>query len=257
MSNDDKMPFTQHLDELRKRLIVCFVAVGIGFLIAYAFKEKIFEVLMRPWIEAMPKGHEAKLIYTAPHEAFFTYLKVSFIAGLGLAVPVIIFQFWRFIAPGLYDSEKKYLIPIVFFSTVFFVGGALFGYFLVFPVGFQFFTSFASDYITPLISTKEFLTFTFRVLLAFGFVFELPIFAFFLARLGLITADFLRRQRKIAIVLIFIVAAMLTPGPDVFSQLLMAGPLLVLYEVSVWIVHIFGKKKELDDPVSEELDPSS
>jgi sec-independent protein translocase protein TatC len=256
MSNDDKMPFTQHLDELRKRLIVCFVAVGIGFLIAYAFKEKIFEVLMRPWIAAMPKGHEAKLIYTAPHEAFFTYLKVSFIGGLGLAVPVIIFQFWRFIAPGLYESEKKYLIPIVLFSTLFFVGGALFGYFLVFPVGFQFFTSFASDFITPLISTKEFLTFTFRVLLAFGFVFELPIFAFFLARLGLINAQFLRRQRKIAIVIIFIVAAMLTPGPDVFSQLLMAGPLLVLYEVSVWIVHFFGKKKQPEEAVSEELDPS-
>ena len=257
MSNDDKMPFTQHLDELRKRLIVCFAAVGVGFLIAFAFKEKIFEVLMRPWIRAMPPGHEAKLIYTAPHEAFFTYLKVSFIAGLGLAIPVIIFQFWRFIAPGLYENEKKYLIPIVVLSSLFFLGGALFGYFLVFPVGFQFFTSFASDYITPLISTKEFLTFTFRVLLAFGFVFELPIFAFFLARLGLITAGFLRRQRKFAIVLIFIIAAMLTPGPDVFSQLLMAGPLLVLYEVSIWIVHFFGKKPEPDDVGSEQLDSSS
>lgn len=257
MSNDDKMPFTQHLDELRKRLIVCFAAVGVGFLVAFAFKEKIFEVLMRPWIQAMPAGHEAKLIYTAPHEAFFTYLKVSFIAGLGLAVPVIIFQFWRFIAPGLYENEKKYLIPVVLFSSLFFLGGALFGYFLVFPVGFQFFTSFASDYITPLISTKEFLTFTFRVLLAFGFVFELPIFAFFLARLGLISAAFLRRQRKFAIVLIFIIAAMLTPGPDVFSQLLMAGPLLILYEVSIWIVHFFGKKPEPDDVGSEQLDSSS
>mgnify|MGYP000511423633 CR=1 FL=1 len=257
MSNDDKMPFTQHLDELRKRLIVCLIAVGVGFLIAYAFKEKIFEVLMRPWIQAMPPGHEAKLIYTAPHEAFFTYLKVAFIAGLGLAVPVILLQLWRFIAPGLYENEKRYLIPIVFFSSIFFLGGALFGYFLVFPVGFQFFTSFASDHITPLISTREFLTFSFRVLLAFGFVFELPIFAFFLARLGLISADFLKRQRKFAIVLIFIIAAMLTPGPDVFSQLLMAGPLLILYEVSIWIVRFFGRKPEVDDLVPEELDSSS
>lgn len=257
MSNDDKMPFTQHLEELRKRLIVCAVAVGIGFVIAYAFKEKIFEVLMRPWIQAMPAGHEAKLIYTAPHEAFFTYLKVSFIAGLGLSIPVIIFQFWRFIAPGLYEDERKYLIPVVFFSSVFFLGGACFGYFLVFPVGFQFFTSFASDQITPLISTKEFLTFSFRLLLAFGLVFELPILAFFLARLGLVSAQFLRRQRKIAIVVIFIVAAMLTPGPDVFSQLLMAGPLLVLYELSVWIVHIFGKKLAPKEDIEEQPDSSN
>ena len=256
MSDDDKMPFTQHLEELRKRLIVCAVAIAVGFLIAYAFKEKIFEILMRPWIEAMPKGHEAKLIYTAPHEAFFTYLKVSFIGGLGLAVPVVVFQFWRFIAPGLYETERKYLIPVVFFSSVFFLGGALFGYFLVFPVGFQFFASFASDYITPMVSTKEFLTFSFRLLLAFGFVFELPIFAFFLARLGLINAEFLRRQRKFAIVAIFIVAAMLTPGPDVFSQLLMAGPLMILYEMSVWIVHFFGKKRVPEDAVSEHVDSS-
>jgi sec-independent protein translocase protein TatC len=251
------MPFTQHLEELRKRLIVCAVAIAIGFLIAYAFKEKIFEILMRPWIEAMPKGHEAKLIYTAPHEAFFTYLKVSFIGGLGLAVPVVVFQFWRFIAPGLYESERKYLIPVVFFSSVFFLGGALFGYLLVFPVGFQFFASFASDYITPMVSTKEFLTFSFRLLLAFGFVFELPIFAFFLARLGLINAEFLRRQRKFAIVAIFVIAAMLTPGPDVLSQLLMAGPLLVLYEMSVWIVHFFGKERVPDDAVPEQVDSSS
>lgn len=243
MSNDDKMPFMQHLEELRKRLITSAVAIGIGFLVSYAFKEKLFEILMQPWIKAMPKGHEAKLIYTAPHEAFFTYMKVSLIAGTGLAVPIILYQVWRFIAPGLYENEKRYLLPIVFFSSVFFLGGALFGYFLVFPVGFQFFASFASDFITPMVSTKEFLTFSVRLLLAFGFVFELPIFAFFLARLGLISAQFLRRQRKFSIVIIFIIAGLLTPGPDVFSQLLMAGPLLVLYELSVLICHMFGKKK--------------
>jgi sec-independent protein translocase protein TatC len=247
MSTEAKMPFMQHLEELRKRLIASAIAIGVGFLISYAFKEQIFDVLMQPWIKAMPKGHEAKLIYTAPHEAFFTYMKVSFIAGLGLAVPVILYELWRFIAPGLYESEKRYLVPVVFFSSVFFLGGALFGYFFVFPVGFQFFASFASDTITPMVSTKEFLTFSVRLLLAFGFVFELPIFAFFLARLGLISAQFLRRQRKIAVVVIFIVAGVLTPGPDVFSQLLMAGPLLVLYELSVLICHLFGKKKSQEE----------
>jgi sec-independent protein translocase protein TatC len=250
MATDDRMPFMQHLEELRKRLIASAIAIGVGFVISYAFKEQIFEVLMQPWIKAMPKGHEAKLIYTAPHEAFFTYMKVSLIAGTGLAVPVILFQVWRFIAPGLYENEKRYLVPIVFFSSLFFLGGSLFGYFLVFPVGFQFFASFASDFITPMISTKEFLSFSIRLLLAFGFVFELPIFAFFLARLGLISAQFLRRQRKVAVVSIFIIAGLLTPGPDVFSQVLMAGPLLILYEMSVLICHMFGKKRpqeEIDD----------
>jgi len=247
-ATNDRMPFTQHLEELRKRMIVCAVAVAVGFLISYAFKETIFEILMKPWVEALPKGQSAKLIYTAPHEAFFTYLKVSLIAGFGLAVPVILFEFWRFIAPGLYENEKRYLIPVVFFSSFFFLGGALFGYFIVFPVGFQFFTSFATEYITPMVSTKEFLTFSTRLLLAFGFVFELPIFAFFLAKLGLISATFLRRQRRVAIVVIFIVAAVLTPGPDVFSQILMAVPLLILYEISIWIVHFAAKKESALEP---------
>jgi len=252
--SDDKMPFTQHLEELRKRLIISAVAVAVGFLISYAFKEKIFEVLMKPWIEALPKSQTVKLIYTAPHEAFFTYMKVSFMAGIGLATPVILFQLWHFIAPGLFEHEKRYVFPVVFFSSIFFLGGALFGYFLVFPVGFQFFTSFASDYISPMISTKEFLSFTNRLLLAFGLIFELPIFAFFLAKLGLVSSKFLKRQRRVAVVVIFIVAAVLTPGPDVFSQLMMAGPLLVLYEVSIWIVHFAGKKETTE--AVEEAEPT-
>jgi sec-independent protein translocase protein TatC len=243
MSGTDinKMPFTQHLQELRKRLVICAAAVFVGFLVSYAFKEQLFEVLMIPWIRALPAG-EGKLIYTAPHEAFFTYMKVAFLAGLGLATPVILFQIWRFIAPGLYDNEKRYLIPVVFFSAFFFIGGALFGYFFVFPVGFKFFTSFATDTITPMVSTREFLKFSSRILFAFGFVFELPVFTFFLARLGLVSSHFLKRQRKIAVVLIFVIAAMLTPGPDIFSQLLMAGPLLILYELSIWIAYFFGRK---------------
>ena len=208
---------------------------------------------MRPWIAALPKGQEAKLIYTAPHEAFFTYMKVSFIAGVGLAMPVIFYQMWKFIAPGLYESEKKYLFPVVLASTFFFVGGgAMFGYFLVFPVGFQFFTSFASEYIAPMISTKEFFSFSVRMLFAFGFVFELPVFAFILAKLGIINYKMLTGKRKYAIVLIFIIAAMITPSPDVFSQCLMAGPLLVLYEVSVLVTYMFGKKPKPVEAEDEE-----
>ncbi|MGV8073970.1 MAG: twin-arginine translocase subunit TatC [Syntrophobacteraceae bacterium] len=256
-SSGDKLPFTQHLEELRNRLIICFIAVGVGFLISYVFKERLFEVLMKPWIEALPKGHDTKLIYTAPHEAFFTYMKVSFIAGVGLAIPVILYEIWCFIAPGLYANEKRYIFPIVICSSVFFLGGAAFGYFFVFPIGFQFFASFASDLITPMVSTNEFLKFSIRMLLGFGLVFELPIFALFLGKVGLISADFLRRKRRIAIIVIFIVAAALTPGPDVFSQLMMAGPLLLLYEISVWLVHFFGRKKITVDSAQEEEPPAA
>lgn len=248
--SDQKMPFSQHLEELRKRLIICFAAVGIGFLISYFFKEQILEWLMSPLLQALPKG-EDRLIYTAPHEAFVTYLKVAFIAGVGLASPVVIYQLWRFIAPGLYHHEKRYILPIVLFSTVFFVGGALFGYFIVFPFGFQFFVSFANDYIAPMISTREFTSFATRLLLAFGLVFEMPIVAFFLGRLGIVSAEFMKKQRKYAILVIFIVAAVLTP-PDVLSQVLMALPLLVLYEISLWIVAIFGKKATAADAPREE-----
>ncbi len=237
-----KMPLFQHLEELRNRLLICVLAVGFGFVISYVFSGKIFEILMMPWINAMPEGQSAKLIYTAPHEAFFVYMKVSFIAGTLLAAPIIIWQIWKFIAPGLYENEKKYMVPVIFFTSACFLGGAAFGYFVVFPVGFKFFASFASDYISPMMRTSEYLSFANKLLLCFGLAFELPVFAFFLAKLGILSSDFLKRKRKVAIVLIFIAAAVLTPSPDVLSQLLMAGPLIVLYEASVWIVYFFGAK---------------
>jgi sec-independent protein translocase protein TatC len=206
----------------------------------------------------LPKGQVQKLIYTAPHEAFFTYLQVAFIGGVLLAIPVILFQLWRFIAPGLYSDEKRYVIPIAFVSTVFFLGGALFGYYLVFPAAFHFFTSFANEFISPMITTKAYLSFCLRLLLGFGVVFELPVFVFFLARMGMVTAAFLRKQRRYAIILCFVVAMLITPSPDVFSQLMMAGPLLVLFELSVWIAHFFGRERtaERDAEVSEENNQS-
>ena len=236
---DSKMPFTEHLEELRRRLIICFVAVGIGFVISYFFAKQIFEVLMRPLIRAMPPGEG--LIFTALPEAFITYLKVALLTGIGLASPVIIYQFWLFLAPGLYNRERRALFPIVLFSTVFFLGGALFGYFVVFPFGFKFFIGFASDSIRALPSIREYLKFASKLLFAFGFIFELPLFAFFLARLGLVTAEMLRSKQKYAILIIFMLAAILTP-PDVVTQIMMAGPLLLLYELSIWIAKVFGRK---------------
>jgi sec-independent protein translocase protein TatC len=244
MPEDEKIPFTAHLDELRKRLIVCFIAVGIGFAICYAFSKKLFEFLMHPLLVVMPP--EEKLIYTGLPEAFFTYLKVAFLAGILLAVPVIMYEVWMFIAPGLYDKEKRWVVPIVFLSSVFFLGGALFGYFVVFPFGFKFFLGFASDAIKPLPSMKEYLGFSTKLLFAFGIVFELPLFITFMAKLGIVDVQFLRTKRKYAILLFFIFAAILTP-PDVITQVMMAGPLIVLYEVSIIGAKVFGKKKVKED----------
>ena len=243
MREDDKIPFTAHLEELRKRLIICFVAIGIGVVIAYGFKEKLFEILTLPLIREMRPGD--KLIFTGLTEAFFTYMKVSFLAGIILVSPVIIYQFWAFVGPGLYKKERRYFVPIVLLSVFFFVGGSLFCFFVVFPFAFKFFLSFATDVIQPLPSMNEYLSFASVTMLAFGLVFELPLVIVFLARLGIVTVDFLRKNRKYAILLIFLVAAILTPGPDVVSQVLMAIPLMFLYEISIVGAIFLGKKKEI------------
>jgi sec-independent protein translocase protein TatC len=250
MREEDKIPFTAHLEELRKRLIVCFIAVGIGFAGAYGFKEKLFQVLTAPLIRVMKSGET--LIFTNLPEAFFTYLKVSFLAGLLLASPVILYQFWMFVAPGLYQRERRVLLPIVFLSTLFFLGGALFGYFIVFPWGFQFFLGFATETIRPLPSMREYLSFSAKLLLAFGIVFEMPLVLTAMARLGIVSVGFLKKNRKYAILLFFIGAAILTP-PDVITQIMMALPLMLLYEVSIIGARIFTPKAaESDDPGPSE-----
>ncbi|MCK5508843.1 MAG: twin-arginine translocase subunit TatC [Desulfobacterales bacterium] len=240
IEEDEKMPFTGHLEELRKRIVICSVAIGAGFIISYGFKEKLFHFLTLPLISVMQA--DDTLIFTGLPEAFFTYLKVSLLSGLMLASPVLLYQFWLFVAPGLYGKERKLLIPIVFLSSFFFIGGALFGYFIVFPFGFKFFLGFATETIRPLPSMREYLSFSSKLLLAFGLVFELPLIITFLARLGIVTVEFLKKNRKYALLLFFVFAAILTP-PDVVTQILMAFPLMLLYEISIIGARIFGKKK--------------
>jgi len=247
MDDEKKIPFTAHLEELRRRLIVCFIAVGIGFVLSYGFKEKLFQILTRPLISVMETGD--KLIFTGLPEAFFTYLKVAFLSGIILSTPIIFYQFWMFVAPGLYDKEKRLMVPIVFLSTLFFVGGSFFGYFIVFPYGFKFFLGFASEIIRPLPSMREYLSFASKLLLAFGVVFELPLVITFLAKLGMVSVSFLKKNRKYALLLFFVGAAILTP-PDVVTQIMMALPLMVLYEISIVGAKIFGKKSsEIDDNI--------
>ena len=248
MIEDDKLPFTAHLEELRNRLIKCFIAVGVGFVVSYGFKEQLFHILTAPLINVM--GADDTMIYTNLPEAFFTFLKAALLSGIMVASPVIIYQFWMFTAPGLYHKEKRLLLPIILLSSIFFVGGALFGYFIVFPWGFRFFLGFATDTIKAMPSMKEYLSFSSKLLLAFGLVFELPLVITFLAKLGLVSVQFLKKNRKYALLLFFAGAAILTP-PDVVTQIMMALPLMVLYEVSILGARIFGKKKETVDDTAQ------
>jgi len=238
---DEKMPLTAHLEELRKRLIVCLITIAVGFGVSYFFKEKLFFFLAKPLEDHLPEG--SSMQYIGIPEAFLTYLKICLFSGLFLAIPVIMHQIWKFTAPALYEKEKRYLIPFVFFSTVFFLGGASFCYYIVFPFVFQFFMGFSEASLKAMPAIRQYLSFITRLLIAFGLVFEMPIFFFFLGRVGLVNYKSLARQRRIAFVLVFLAGALLTP-PDVVSQLLLAGPLLILFEISIQIVRITGKKPE-------------
>jgi sec-independent protein translocase protein TatC len=246
-----KMPFTEHLAELRKRLIICFVGIGVGFAIAYSFKESLFVLLMQPLKGAMSPGQ--KLIYTGLPEAFFVYIEVSFFGGILFAAPLILFQMWLFIAPGLYKNEQRFLLPLLVLSCFFFAGGVLFGYSVVFPYAFKYLLGFESDLVQALPSMREYLALATTLLIAFGFIFQLPLIMTMLARFGIVTPRFLSKNRKYAFLLSFVVAAIVTPTPDVVNQLLMAGPLVILYEVSIVGAKLFGKKqvKEKDEETRE------
>ena len=235
---DEKLPFTVHLEELRRRLVICFIAVGIGFLLCYAFKERIFEFLAIPIYASLPD--DSSMIFIKVTEAFFTYLKVSILAAFFLALPLIFYQLWMFISPGLYAKEKKLVAPFVVFSTLFFITGSSFGYFVVFPFGFKFLMGFGGEQLQAMPSMGEYLSFATKLLLAFGLVFELPLVSYFLSKAGLLTHRTLAKNRRYFIVVAFVAASALTP-PDVVTQLLMAGPLIILFEISVLVARVFGK----------------
>lgn len=252
---DRQLPLLEHLEELRKRLIRCFIAIFVGFGIAYGFKEQLFQILIRPLVEVMNTSRDT-MVFTGLPEAFFTYLKVSLLAGIVLALPVIFYEFWMFVAPGLYRRERVVILPIVVISLFFFATGALFAYFLVFPFGFKFFLGFASETIRPLPSMKEYLSFSSKMLLAFGLAFELPLVITGLARFGLVDVAFLKKNRKYALLIFFTVAAILTP-PDVVSQIMLAVPLMALYELSIWGARIFGREKVLAGETDEDGKPKT
>jgi len=238
---DDKQPFLGHLEELRRRLVICAIAVGIGFIISYVFAKQLFSYLVLPLTKVLPD--DSRLIFTNLPEMFIAYIKVALVAGIILAIPIIFYQLWMFLAPALFRKEKRYIIPFVLFSSILFAAGALFGYLVVFPYGFKFFVSFATEDIQALPSVKQYFSFAIRLLLAFGLVFEMPVVVLFLTKIGLITPDSMKKFRKFAILCSFILSAILTP-PDVATQLMMALPIIILYEISIFLSKAIYRKKE-------------
>ncbi|MDD5524951.1 MAG: twin-arginine translocase subunit TatC [Smithella sp.] len=248
-NEEHKMSLTEHLVELRKRLTNSLIALGIGFGVCYYYKDWIFDIVTRPLTQVLPKN--SYLVYTGLTEAFFTYMKVAFFASLIITSPFILYQIWKFIVPGLLPKERKYVVPFVISSSLLFITGVLFGYFVALPPAFKFFVSFNNQYLQAMLSFKDYLSLFVTFLLGFGVSFELPIFMFFLAKLGIVNAKMLSKQRRYAILVIFVVAAILTPSPDALSQVLMAIPLMFLYEVSIFVVK-FAEKKKVNAEANEK-----
>ena len=238
IASDDKLPFTDHLEELRHRLIISVVGIGVGFAISYAFSQQILFLLQRP----MP----TRLVFIAPTEAFFVNLKIAFYAGLFLSVPLILFQVWKFVAPGLYEHERRYSYPFLIASTVLFLVGAVFAYVVVLPIALHFLIAQGGELWKPNITLSNYLSFCMRLILAAGLIFEFPVLMYFLAKIGVVTPEFLVKNRKYAVLAAFVISAVLTP-PDVFSQILLAVPLFLLFEASVFVAKRVASGRDLSE----------
>ena len=238
---DDLKP---HIADLRKRLVISCLTVAAMFFVCFSFYEPILNWMMVPVEAVLPKN--SQMVAVEIQETFFTALKVAFFAGFIVSLPVIFWQLWLFLAPGLYDLEKKLVIPFVFFATLMFLSGSAFAYYIVVPVGFEFLINFGSTVVTVLPSIGKYVGFFTKLLIGFGIAFELPVITFFLAKIGLVDDRMLKDFFRYAIILIFVVSALLTP-PDVISQLLMAAPLTLLYGVSIYIAKVFNPASKKED----------
>jgi len=253
---EEKLPLTEHLSELRQRLIKSLIAVLIGFGLSFNFSERLFRLLtlplrsdlhfktVSPYIEFLPKDSPIqKLVFLAPAEAFWMNIKVAMVAGIVLALPVALYQLWKFIAPGLMPSEKKYVGPFVVAGTLLFLIGAVFCFTVILPFAMGFLLTYKTASLTPMISVGSYVDFCLKFLISFGAIFELPIVILFLTRAGVVTPKALAKNRKYAVLVAFILAAILTPTPDAFNQTLMAVPIILLYETGIIISKIFMRKK--------------
>ncbi|MCK4856599.1 MAG: twin-arginine translocase subunit TatC [candidate division Zixibacteria bacterium] len=233
----DDLPLLEHLEELRQRLIRILASLLIFSIISYLFSDYLLDQVVKP---------VGVVYFREPTGAFMVRIKISLFCGIMISVPVILYHFWKFVVPGLYAREIKHLLPVVMFGTLFFFGGAAFCYLVVVPIAMDFLKSFATENVKAWIDIKEYFSFVIYMCLAFGVVFELPIISYFFGKIGIVTSKMLSRWRRYALVIILVLAMVLTP-PDVFSQMLLALPLYLLYEVSIIVVRLTGRREEKPD----------
>lgn len=241
-SEEPKHSFIDHLAELRSRMLKSILTVLIFFMPSYYFKDRIFDFLMLPIRNNLPP--ESTLIFTKPAEGFTTYLKVSLFAALVFSVPVILYQVWKFVAPALFRDEKRIVVPLIVFGTVFFLTGAVFCYLVAAPAAFRFLLGeYSSEYVRALPNIGDALSFLMSLMVGFGVVFEFPVASFILSRLGLVTAAGLRAKRKYAILISAIAAAVITPTTDALSMMFMLVPIIIFYELGIVVAWLFGKPR--------------
>jgi len=248
------MPLTEHLTELRKRIFISLGTIGLIFIVCFNYSEEIFDILIfplkaevkvileSPFFRIIEKK-AASLVFLAPAEAFWMHLKVAFISALILSLPVIFIQFWKFISPGLLPKEKKYFLPFLFSATLLFTAGAMFCFLVVLPFAMTFLLGYKTLHLTPMLSVGSYVDFCLKFILAFGAIFELPLIIIFLTRFGFVTPATLAAHRKYAVLAAFIMAAALTPTPDAFNQVLMAIPIIVLYEIGILLSRVMQRKE--------------
>jgi sec-independent protein translocase protein TatC len=244
------LTFWEHLAELRKRLARALIGVGVGMLAVGIYSSEIFRWVMDPVLASLPEG-QRQLHFTSYLEPFFVYLKVALYGGFFAAAPWVLWQLWLFVAPGLYKKEKKMVVPFLLSGTLLFYAGAAFCYFLIMPYAFPALAQIAGDDMKPILTMKEQLSLVLGMLLGFGIVFELPVILGFLALVGLISADFLAKYRRHAIVANVFLAALITPTGDPFNLALMAVPMILFYEVGILVARILGKKRAADKAKAE------
>jgi len=236
----DEMTFLEHLEDLRKRIINSLIAIVVAVIPSAFFASDIYDILAKPINRYLPEGQ--KMAFLKLPSPFMLYMKVAFLAAAFIAAPIIFLQVWYFVAPGLYQKEKKYVWPFVAATTFFFILGALFGYFIVFPWACRFFLQVGQKF-QAVITVEEYFSLILKMLLGIGAVFETPTLIFFLARMGIVTSRWMLKNFKYAVLAIFIIAAVITPTPDMITQSVLALPLLALYSFSILIAFLFGKER--------------
>ena len=246
----NRMTFLEHLDELRRRLVFMAVAIAIGFGIGWLVREPVLDLLLAPVVACLPPG--TLPVYTTLAEPFLLSMKVAFFTGLVLSFPVLLWQIWGFVQPGLYAHERRWALPFLAFGSLFFLVGCAFGYWIVFPASARFLIGFAGDGLTPMLSVGRLFGFETRLILALGLVFEMPVFIAILSRIGLVSASWLLRHFKHAVVLIAILAAVLTPTPDAVTMLLVALPMTVLYLLGVGVAALVGRPRIDPSPSGDD-----